>query len=112
MGVMGAFTGYAVFKLLRKFNVPLAISAFFAGLLSDWAIYITTSVELASGIRGDVPFLPLFAKILIAFVPTQLPLGILEGVMTAGMVSLLVKRRADLLVKLGVIKPEHAGGTI
>jgi cobalt/nickel transport system permease protein len=112
MGVMGAFTGYAVFKLLRKFNVPLAISAFFAGLVSDWAIYITTSVELASGIRGDAPFLPLFAKILIAFVPTQLPLGILEGVMTAGMVSLLVKRRADLLVKLGVIKPEHAGGTI
>jgi cobalt/nickel transport system permease protein len=112
MGVMGAFTGYAVFKLLRKFNVPLAISAFFAGLLSDWAIYITTSVELAAGIRGDTAFIPLFTKILIAFVPTQLPIGILEGVMTAGMVSLLFKRRADLLVKLGVIKPEHAGGAI
>jgi cobalt/nickel transport system permease protein len=112
MGVMGALTGYSVFKLLRKFNVPLAISAFFAGLLSDWAIYITTSLELASGIRGDAPFLPLFTKILIAFVPTQLPLGILEGVMTAGMVALLYKRRSDLLVKLGVIKPEHAGGTL
>lgn len=110
MGVMGAFTGFAVFKLLRKLKAPLAVSAFFAGLLSDWAIYITTSVELAAGIRGDAPFLPLFTKILIAFVPTQLPLGILEGAMTAGMVSLLFKRRADLLVKLGVIKPEHAGG--
>lgn len=112
MGVVGAFTGFAVFKLLRKFNAPLTISAFFAGLLSDWAIYITTSVELAAGIRGDTAFLPLFIKILIAFVPTQLPLGILEGVMTAGMVSLLFKKRADLLVKLGVIKPEHAGGAI
>ncbi|HDK81113.1 MAG TPA: energy-coupling factor ABC transporter permease, partial [Nitrospirae bacterium] len=103
MGVMGAFTGFAVFKLLRKFNVNLAVSAFFAGMLSDWAIYATTSVELASGIRGDAPFIPLFTKILIAFVPTQLPLGILEGFMTAGMVTLLYKRRADLLVKLGVI---------
>lgn len=112
MGVMGAFTGYAVFKLLRKFHVPLAVSAFLGGLLSDWAIYITTSVELASGIRGDAPFFPLFTKILIAFVPTQLPLGILEGFMTAGMVSLLLRRRADLLVKLGVIEPEHAGGAI
>jgi cobalt/nickel transport system permease protein len=108
MGVMGAFTGFAVFKLLRKLHASLTISAFFAGLLSDWAIYVTTSVELASGIRGDAAFLPLFAKIVIAFIPTQLPLGILEGVMTAGMVSLLVKRRADLLVKLGVIGPEHA----
>ena len=110
MGVMGAFTGFAVFKLLRRFNVGLAISAFFAGVLSDWAIYLTTSVELASGIRGDAAFMPLFTKIVIAFVPTQLPLGILEGFMTAGMVTLLYKRRADLLVKLGVIKPEHAGG--
>jgi hypothetical protein len=32
--------------------------------------------------------------------------------MTAGMVSLLFKRRSDLLVKLGVIKQEHAGGAI
>jgi cobalt/nickel transport system permease protein len=110
MGVMGAFTGFAVFKLLRKFNAGLAVSAFFAGVLSDWAIYFTTSVELASGIRGDAAFFPLFTKILIAFVPTQLPLGILEGFMTAGMVTLLYKRRADLLVKLGVIKPEQAGG--
>jgi cobalt/nickel transport system permease protein len=112
MGIMGAFVGYGVFKLLRKFNVNLAISAFFAGLLSDWAIYVTTSVELAAGIRGDAAFMPLFIKIVIAFVPTQLPLGILEGFMTAGMVSLLYKRRADLLVKLGVIKPEHAGGAV
>ncbi len=112
MGVMGAFTGFAVFKLLRRFNASLAVSAFFAGLLSDWAIYLTTSVELAAGIRGDAAFMPLFTKIVIAFVPTQLPLGILEGFMTAGMVTLLYKRRADLLVKLGVIKPEHAGGAI
>lgn len=112
MGVMGAFTGFVVFKLMRTFNVNLAVSAFFAGLLSDWAIYITTSIELAAGIRGDSPFWPLFTKILVAFVPTQLPLGILEGFMTAGVATLLLKRRADLLVKLGVIKPEHAGGAI
>ena len=112
MGVMGAVTGFAVFKLMRKLNAGLTVSAFFAGLLSDWAIYVTTSVELAAGLRGDAAFMPLFTKIVIAFVPTQLPLGILEGVMTAGMVSLLVRRRADLLVKLGVIEAERAGETV
>ncbi|MBI4687302.1 MAG: energy-coupling factor ABC transporter permease [Nitrospirae bacterium] len=108
MGVMGAFVGLGVFRLLRRFNISLAISAFFAGLLSDWAIYLTTSVELAAGIRGNEPFMPLFAKIAIAFIPTQLPLGIVEGVMTAGMITLLYKRRSDLLVKFGVIKAEEA----
>ena len=108
MGVMGAFTGIAVFKLMRKFNISLVLSAFFAGLISDWAIYFTTSVELAAGIRGDEPFWPLSIKILIAFIPTQLPLGIVEGAITAGMVKLLFKRRADLLVKFGVIKAEEA----
>ncbi|MBI5740051.1 MAG: energy-coupling factor ABC transporter permease [Nitrospirae bacterium] len=108
MGVTGAFAGIAVFKVLRKMRAGLALSAFFAGLVSDWAIYFTTSVELASGIMGDEPFLPLFTKILIAFVPTQLPLGIVEGAMTAGMVKLIFKRRSDLLVKFGVIKAEEA----
>ena len=79
-----------------------------AGLLADWATYFTTSVELASGIGGDSPFMPLFWKILIAFIPTQLPLGILEGAMTAGMVVLLYKRRPDLLVRMRVIKQEEA----
>jgi cobalt/nickel transport system permease protein len=51
--------------------------------------------------------MPLFWKILIAFIPTQLPLGILEGAMTAGMVVLLYKKRPDLLVKMKVLKAEE-----
>ena len=104
MGVMGSFAGYLTFKALRGFKVNLAVSGFVAGLLADWATYFATSVELASGIKGDSPFMPLFWKILIAFIPTQLPLGILEGAITAGVIVLLYKRRPDLLVKMGVVK--------
>ncbi|TAN45292.1 MAG: energy-coupling factor ABC transporter permease [Nitrospirae bacterium] len=107
MGVMGSFAGFFTFKTLRVFRVNMAVSAFMAGLLADWATYLTTSVELASGIKGDSAFMPLFWKIAIAFVPTQLPLGILEGAMTAGMVTLLYKKRPDLLVKMRVLKPEE-----
>jgi cobalt/nickel transport system permease protein len=78
-----------------------------AGLFADWATYLTTSAELASGIKGDSSFIPLFTKIVIAFIPTQLPLGILEGAMTAGMVILLYKKRPDILVKMRVLKPEE-----
>lgn len=109
MGVMGSLAGYIGFRLLRSIKLNIAVSGFIAGLLADWATYLTTSAELASGIRGDEPFMPLFWKIVIAFVPTQLPLGILEGAMTAGMVLLLYKKRPDLLVKMRVLKPEEAG---
>lgn len=108
MGIVGSFVGYFTFRLLRSLRVNLAVAGFFAGLFTDWATYCTTSAELASGIRGDAPFLPLFYKILIAFVPTQLPLGILEGALTAGMVVLLYRKRPDLLVKMGVLKVGEA----
>ena len=107
MGVAGSFAGYFVFRGLRMTGANLAVAGFFAGLLTDWATYLTTSVELASGIRGDAPFLPLLGKIVLAFIPTQLPLGILEGAMSAGMVTLLYRKRPDLLVKMRVIKPQE-----
>jgi cobalt/nickel transport system permease protein len=105
MGVMGSFAGYFTFRLLRSLRMGIAVAGFMAGLFADWATYLMTSVELASGIKGGSAFLPLFWKILIAFIPTQLPLGILEGAITAGMVVLLYKKRPDLLVKMRVIKP-------
>jgi cobalt/nickel transport system permease protein len=105
MGVMGSFTGYLVFKTLRTARLNLAVCGFAAGLLSDWATYLATSAELTAGIRGDDPFIPLFWKIVVAFIPTQLPLGILEGAMTAGMVMLLYRKRPDLLVKMRVLEP-------
>lgn len=108
MGVMGSFAGFLTFKALRLMKINLAVSGFVAGLLADWATYFTTSIELASGIKGDSAFMPLFWKILIAFIPTQLPLGILEGAMTAGMIVLLYKKRPDLLIRMKVLKAEEA----
>jgi len=66
-------------------------------LVADWATYAGTSLIMAAGIRGEGEFWPLAAKIALAFVPTQLPLGIIEGALTAGMISLLLRKRPDLL---------------
>jgi cobalt/nickel transport system permease protein len=105
MGVMGSFAGYGTFKALRTLRVNMWVAGFFAGLFADWATYLGTSIMLAAGIKGTDPFMPIFTKIIISFIPTQLPLGILEGAMTAGVVILLAKRRPDLLIKMKVIKP-------
>jgi len=112
MGVVGSFVGWLAFRGVRRLGGGLAVSGFVAGILADWGTYAATSLILASGIRGEAPFFPLFIKVMLAFIPTQLPLGILEGVITAGMVTLLYKKRPDLLVKMRVITerelPDHA----
>ena len=107
MGVVGSFAAWFVFRGMRGLGAGLAVAGFAAGLVADWATYLTTSVELAAGIRGSEPFWPLAGKIVVAFIPTQLPLGILEGAMTAGMVALLHRKRPDLLVKMRVIGKEE-----
>ena len=116
MGVIGSIAGYLTFKGLRTMGVQLGPAAFFAGLQANWATYLVTSAQLASGTRGDEPFLALLEKIMLAFVPTQLPLGILEGIITAGMALLLYRKRPDILVRMrvvdaGEVKREGKGKT-
>ncbi|MEI6645197.1 MAG: energy-coupling factor ABC transporter permease [bacterium] len=83
MGVAGAFAAYGVFLLARILRVPIFWAAFAAGLTSDWATYALTSIELASALKGEHAFVNVFYTILAAFSPTQIPLGILEGFLTA-----------------------------
>jgi len=100
MGIGGAFTGYYAFRLCRGLGMPAWGAAFLAGLLSDWATYTLTSLELAGALADPANFLKMLATILLAFVPTQVPLGILEGFISAGAYSFILFRRPDLLLLL------------
>lgn len=95
MGVVGAFTGYGVFRAARGVGLSLFASAFLAGMISDWATYATTSLELALALHGDGSVFSLFLAVLTAFVPTQLPLGIMEGFVTAYALRFLSERWPD-----------------
>lgn len=102
MGVAGAFVGYGVFRLARRFGANWVIAAFLAGLLSDWATYSVTSLELASALHGSGSFIHMFTTILLAFVPTQLPLGVLEGFLCVGAYKFIQTRRPELLRTLAL----------
>lgn len=97
MGVTGALVGYGTWRLCRSVGLPVIVGAFAAGLIADWATYATTSAELATALHGDKSTLALFIAIMIAFVPTQLPLGIFEGFLSAGAYKFVDGRRPDLL---------------
>ena len=97
MGVVGAFSAYLIFRILRMARVPIWVAAFLAGAFSDWATYATTSLELSSALHGDGSMWRMFAAVAVAFLPTQLPLGIAEGFVTAIAHQFILSRRPDLL---------------
>jgi cobalt/nickel transport system permease protein len=100
MGVAGGFVGFAVFHLARRLHAPMWVAAFLAGMLSDWATYATTSFELASALHGSGSMMHMLAAVAMAFLPTQLPLGILEGMVSAGVYCFILSRRPALLQSL------------
>jgi cobalt/nickel transport system permease protein len=97
MALVGSFVGYGSFALFRKLNVPIFMAAFAAGLFGDWATYATTAFELASALHGSGSLWGMFAAIAVAFAPTQLPLGILEGLFTGGVATAIYQRRPELV---------------
>lgn len=97
MGVAGGFVGYGAFVLAKRVGLPIMVAAFIAGVLSDWATYAVTSLTLSSALHGESSMWTMFWTIVVAFVPTQLPLGILEGFITAGAYRFVYTRRPEYL---------------
>ena len=105
MGVVGAYSAYAGFHLLRTMRVPVFAAAVAAGILADWATYAMTSLEFASANHYDGSFWGMFAAVAVAFVPTQLPLGIAEGLSTAMAYRFVLDRRPELVAVLPCLQP-------
>lgn len=83
MAVAGPFLTFGIYKLCQKLKVNKFVSIFIAALLGDIFIYCVTSFQLAMAypsLEGGVSASVL--KFLSVFAPTQLPLAILEGILT------------------------------
>jgi cobalt/nickel transport system permease protein len=97
MAVGGAFAGFAVFKISRRAGLGLGISAGMAGLIGDLVTYGITSFQIALALHGDESVLNVWGVAFASFVPTQLPLAIAEGLVTAGVVVFIANQRAEIL---------------
>ena len=101
MAIVGPWVAYAVFRGALGVSAPLSVAVFLAAMLGDWATYLVTAGELAlafpdpvSGIAGS------FVKFVAVFIPTQLPLAIIEGLLTVVVVNLLSQYSRDELDEL------------
>lgn len=83
MAIAGPFLTFGIYKLCMKLKVNQWVSVFLAALLGDLFTYGVTSVQLAlayPSAEGGVGVS--FLKFLGVFAPTQLPLAVLEGILT------------------------------
>ncbi len=106
MGVMGSFFGFAAFVLGRRLGLGLFWCGFLAGMTADLVTYFGTSMEMALALHGDQPLASVLGQIFLAFMPTQVPLCLVEGAVTGGMLVYVQKHRPDILYRLGVLKKE------
>jgi cobalt/nickel transport system permease protein len=103
MGIVGPLVGYVVYKACMKRDVNLYVTVFLAALFADWFTYIVTSIELALAFpaaSGGV--LASFEAFLAVFAITQVPLAIVEGVVSALLFKYIVQLRGDVLLRLNV----------
>lgn len=105
MGVVGPFVGYAAWRAARGLGSSAAIAIFLAAALSDLATYCTTALQLAlafpdpqSGITGAA------LKFLGVFAITQVPLAIVEGLVTIVIFNALSRVAADDLDQLTILR--------
>lgn len=103
MGVFGGFVGWLIFRGLRALRINLFWSGLAAGLIGDISIYLGTSVQLALAIHGNHPLSEVFLAIFGAFLPTQAPLAVLEGLFTGIALKYIADHRPDILIQLRVL---------
>ncbi len=107
MGIAGPFVGYLVYKSAMRSGQNLYASVFAAAALSDFATYLVTSIQLAlafpASSGGVAASFQAFAAV---FALTQVPLAIVEGVVTALMFKYILLARSDVLLRLKVVSPK------
>ena len=105
MAIAGPFLAFAIYKVCEKCKVNRRISVFLATCLGDLFTYVITSVQLALAFPSEVGgFGASLAKFLAIFATTQLPLAIIEGLVSVVVILGLESFAKTELRELGYFK--------
>lgn len=101
MAVVGSYAAAAVFRACTLLRVPFGAAIFLAAALADMATYVVTALQLAWAFPDPLTgFYGSALKFLGVFSLTQLPLAIVEGLMTVVVMNLLRSHAMELIARL------------
>ena len=96
MGIVGTLTGFGTFLLARKLGGSIWLSAGLGGVVGDLMTYVTAAFELAISIHPSNMF-AWWGIFMLGYLPTQIPLAILEFGFTAGAIQYIATHKPELL---------------
>ena len=107
MAIAGPILSFGIYKLCKKLSINRKVGVFLAACLGDLFTYCITSFQLAIAYPSPEGGITLSAiKFLGVFAPTQLPLAIIEGILTVIVIIGLETYAKSELTGLGFLKEE------
>ncbi len=104
MAIAGPFVSYGIYKLCKILKINKYVGIFLAASIGDLFTYCITSIQLALAYpseNGGV--LASAVKFLAVFAPTQVPLAIIEGILTVVIIIGLETYAKSELKDLGLV---------
>ena len=102
MAIAGPFLTYGIYKVCQKAKINRKVAVFLAAALGDLFTYCVTSVQLALAYPSEAGGAAASAaKFLGVFAPTQIPLAIVEGLLTTAIVICLESFAGSELKAIG-----------
>lgn len=105
MAIAGPFIAFAVYKICEKLKINKFVGIFLAAFLGDLGTYCVTSLQLAVAHPSEVGGIGASAgKFLGIFAVTQIPLAVIEGILTVIVIMGLESYARSELSDLGYFK--------
>ena len=109
MAIVGPFVAYGVFRLARVCCLPFGMAVFLAAFSGNLMTYLTTSAQLALAFPDPTGgFITSFVKFASIFALTQLPLAIIEGMLTVLIFNALKRFNPQELRHLNLLQVRGA----
>ena len=105
MAIAGPFVSYGIYRLCKALKVNKYVGIFLAASIGDLFTYCVTSIQLAFAYPSENGgFIVSAAKFLAVFAPTQVPLAVIEGILTVVIIIGLETYAKSELTGLGLVK--------
>ena len=106
MAIAGPFVSFGVYKLCQKLKVNRLVSVGIACALGDLFTYCITAGQLALAHPGEAGVAAAMVEFMGVFALTQVPLAIVEGILSAIVVMMLESFAKPELREIGFLSKE------
>ncbi|MDD2897802.1 MAG: energy-coupling factor ABC transporter permease [Desulfuromonadaceae bacterium] len=108
MAIVGPFAAAALFRTAKAARLPFGLSIFLAASCADLITYLTTSAQLALAFPDPSGgFAASFTKFTAVFAVTQIPLAIIEGLLTVVVMNALARFNPLELKEMDVVTTQE-----